>query len=160
MTEIRGYILSIVAVSMICSIVIHFTKSTKVIGEFTRMLCGILVALFIFSPIVQLRWNDFADYMDKLSEDAKTTAYLGTQTIQQAKADSIQQQLQAYILDKASSYNCDLNVDVELSEEDPPVPVRISIQGTVSPYEKAQLSAMIEKDLGIPKEMQKWNAVN
>lgn len=160
MTGIREYVLSIVAVGVICSIVIPFTKNSKVVGELTRMLCGILVALTIFSPFVQLRWNDFTSYLDKLNEDANTTVSEGTQKILRAKSDSIQQQLEAYILDKASDCTCDLTVQVELSEEDPPIPVLVSIQGAVSPYEKAQLSGMIEKDLGIPKEMQKWNAVN
>lgn len=160
MSNLKDYIMNIVTVSLICSLFIHMTKSIKPVGHITRMLCGILIALTVFSPILQLRWNEVTGYLDRIKEDAQTNVSAGTQITFQQKNDSIQQQVQAYILDKASHYDCVLDVKVELSGQDPPVPIAVEILGAVSPYQKAQLSEVIAADLGIPKEMQTWNAVN
>jgi hypothetical protein len=48
-------------------------------------------------------------------------------------------------------------VEVELSDEEIPVPKTVSVTGKISPYAKKQLSEMMERELGIKVENQKWN---
>lgn len=160
MIEVKDYIIRIVIACLICGVLVQLTKTIKGTAQVVKLLCGIFLSLTMLSPIVQLRWTDLSGYLDKMNLEAQTTISQGTQMIYEQKSDSIQRQLEAYILDKAASYDCEVSAEVELSDDDPPMPIRLRISGKVSPYERTQLSNMIETDLGIPKENQIWNAVN
>ena len=59
-------------------------------------------------------------------------------------------------MEKSSGLNLDLVVEVELSDDEIPVPVAVSLTGNVSPYNKLILSNTISNDLNIPKEKQIW----
>ena len=63
----------------------------------------------------------------------------------------IKQRTQAYILDKAQALNTVLEVEVTLSDDDIPVPLKVRLKGKISPYAKGRLQATIAEDLGIEK---------
>ena len=75
-------------------------------------------------------------------------------------ADAIRQliiqETEAYILNKAGLLGMDIRADVELSEGEYPVPERAVIRGNWTDSQKSQLSAMLEAELGIPEEDQRW----
>lgn len=73
-----------------------------------------------------------------------------------AWSESIIAGTEAYILEKTKAMNVDLNVEVELSEDEVPMPAGVKLIGKVAPYAKSVLSDMIERDLNIPKECQIW----
>ena len=160
MTEMKEYILCVITVCFLCGAIIQLTSRFKSIANTTRILCGILVAITFFAPVLNLRWNELSGFLDKIKLDAQLTAAEGSEVFYQNRSSGIQDGLQAYILDKASLYGCELQVQIELSEEDPPIPIKVTLQGAVSPYQRNQLSDIIEKELGIPKEMQIWNEIN
>lgn len=80
----------------------------------------------------------------------------GESTAATALAESISQGTEAYILEKAKGMNVELAVEVELSDDEIPVPVAVSLTGQVAPYVKTVLSDTISQDLNIPKEKQIW----
>ena len=59
-------------------------------------------------------------------------------------------------MEKAKDLNLDLVVEVELSDDECPIPVAVSLTGNVAPYAKSVLGDAISRDLNIPKERQKW----
>ena len=69
-------------------------------------------------------------------------------------ADIIKAETEAYILDKASQLNVELSVEVTIDEEN--IPTAVTLSGEVSPYARRQLQEIIESDLGIAKENQRW----
>ena len=71
-------------------------------------------------------------------------------------AQFIKERTQSYILDKAQSLNAVLDVEVTLSDDEIPVPVKVCITGKVSPYARGRLENLIIEDLGIEKENQIW----
>ena len=60
---------------------------------------------------------------------------------------------ETYILDKATTMEVELNVEVTL---DGLIPKKVILQGAVSPYTRASLSDWIAQQLGIPREAQIW----
>ena len=62
----------------------------------------------------------------------------------------------SYILSKAESLGAKLEVTVELSDELYAKPVAVQLTGAVSPYAKQTLTQMIEEELGLNREAQRW----
>jgi hypothetical protein len=67
----------------------------------------------------------------------------------------IKEQCEAYILDKAEAFATRISAQFTLDDE--MVPVGCTIRGEVSSYVKEQLSQILQSDLGIPREAQRWN---
>lgn len=80
----------------------------------------------------------------------------GKEESQKAMAQIIKQETAAYILEKAQSLGAQIQVSVEVSDADLPIPVGVRISGTVAPYAKVQLQTFLEQQLGISKENQRW----
>jgi hypothetical protein len=68
----------------------------------------------------------------------------------------IKENLEAYILDKASALQLDVDVDIVLTEDLPPAPDSVTIIGNASPYNKQVFQAFLVEEIGIPKEQQIW----
>ena len=68
----------------------------------------------------------------------------------------IKEQTEAYILDIAQSFEIQIQADVTVSREDPPVPEAVRLTGNLTAREKQQLSRRIEQELAIAKENQLW----
>ena len=49
-----------------------------------------------------------------------------------------------------------VTVEVTLSQDDPPVPEYVEIFGEISPYIKLRLEELIQEELNIAKENQRW----
>jgi hypothetical protein len=59
-------------------------------------------------------------------------------------------------LDKAQALNTALEVEVTLSDDEIPIPVKVRLSGKVSPYAKGRLQQIISEELGIERENQIW----
>jgi hypothetical protein len=59
-------------------------------------------------------------------------------------------------MDKARSYGAEIQVEITLSQEDPPVPKGCTITGEISPFVKQQLQKVLTNELMIPEENQRW----
>ena len=81
-------------------------------------------------------------------------AQTGTEYAEQELRRIIIARTQTYIMDKAASFGVTVDVEVVLNEY---TPQSVILKGSVSPGAKAQLTAWITENLGIPKEAQQWN---
>ena len=73
-----------------------------------------------------------------------------------AYRSGIKQRTESYILEKARSLGTEVTVEVTLSTEEMPVPIGVTLTGSISPYAKEQLAQMMEQELGINRKEQIW----
>ena len=125
-------------------------------GVTMKFLAGVFLAILVVSPLVGLRFDNLSDMLTRIQLDASQVADYGQNAGQESCGDIIKENVAAYILDKAGSSGAALRVEVTLDDSVPPVPCSVTIQGRISPYERSLLSDVIEQDLGIKSEDQKW----
>ncbi len=156
MNGIAEYLLSVSAAAIIGSVVLRLLSGKGSTATVGRMLCSLFVALTVITPITKVRISDLTGLLPDASADANAVVAQGQSDAKKAMAESITARVEAYILDKATQLGVKLTVQVELSDDTIPVPVRLRLKGNISPYTKGKLQKMIQDDLGIDKENQIW----
>ncbi len=156
MQSLRSYILSIVASSIICACVQVLIGKKGTSAKLIRMVCGIYMAIVFVSPLHKIDFSIYTDYFSGIMHQAEDAVSEGQNIAQQKRKEIIIRQTQSYILDKASSFGVDVEVDVTVSDDATQAPNAITIKGAVSPYVKKMLTNYIEEQIGIPKEAQTW----
>ena len=157
MEGIKGYILSVAAAAIICAIIASILPQKSTYGGILKMLTGLFLTITVISPIVKLEFGEITDYIDDLSMDGQAAAQAGEWMARKEAGALIEEQLEAYILDKANSLKLDMKVDIILNEAGDLRPSQVLLKGAISPYAKQVLSRYIANDLGIPEEQQKWS---
>ena len=151
------YLKSLICATIISAIVVNIFKKKTPIGHHIRLLVGIFLSITIISPLYKLEIPDFDIYKSSLDIEAQKIVGEGESLYEAQRRSIISQQLEAYILNKATELNADIRVAIKLSEEDTPTPVSVEIEGSVAPYDRIVLEKYIANEIGIPKERQMWN---
>lgn len=157
MDEIRQYVISIILAAIICGLITHIMGNKGINGELIKLVCGVFMAIVFISPLVKLDFSDWDNYWNMIVNEKDMAVMEGHNNTLDEMAAIIKEQSESYILDKAGSLKLDLEVEVTLSDSNPPVPIYVELKGAVSPYAKSQLAQIIETDLGIAEENQEWN---
>lgn len=153
MEALRQYVISVVTAAMICGIVTGLFPSGTA-KQVVKLICGLFLAYTVLSPISKVELSQLTDIPAQYSEDAAAAAALGESLAQNSMAGIIKAETEAYILDKAESLRAEVTVEVTVNEDN--VPSAVTISGEASPFARRQLQSILETDLGIPKENQKW----
>lgn len=153
MDVIRQYFLSVVTAAVFCGIVNSLTKK-RTSQAVVKLLAGIFLTFTVIRPLAQLDLEDVK--LPSFTDDAQYAALEGEILARETMVDIIKSETEAYILDKAGALDAELSVEVFLSKEDTPIPVSVRLSGSISPYGKQRLQAIISSDLGIPEEDQLW----
>lgn len=156
METIRQYLLSVISAAIICSVIISLTDKKASAGTMIRMLCGLFMSVTMIYPLVDLKARDITSYFQSIEQESEHIVSDGKIAANEAVSTIIKERTEAYILDKASSAGLTLTVSVCVEGEEIPSPVSVTLQGKVSPYAQQKLCKLIEDELGIPKERQKW----
>ena len=156
MGEIRQYLLSLIAASIVCSIIRSLVESKSKIKGIVNMICGVFLVITAISPWVDVKIPDLHTALDSYIAEAKDVAQVGGEGATRQMAEIIIQEVEAYILDKARVYGMDVKVNVYLDEQTC-VPKSIEITGDVLPYNKKLLSNYVSQTFDIPEELVKWN---
>ncbi len=153
MSEIRQYIFSVVCCSVICGFIqILFTGSAQSAVKFVT---GLVLVIVVINPLIQgtpllnLNW-------ESLIIDRQLAVQEGEISGQNAMRAYIKESTETYILDKAMEMGADVMVEVEVDESTLPVPISVMVKGMVSPHTKQKLKDIIQEDLGITKDQQRW----
>lgn len=155
MEGLRQYILSVVAAALVCSLVSCVMPQGKA-RQLLRLLCGAVLTTVVLGPLMGIDNISLSDFLEQWEVDAAYYTAQGEQMTQDALAESIKGQTEAYILDKADALGAAIQAEVTLNQSDPPVPVSVTLTGEASPYVRSRLEAILESDLGIAKENLKW----
>lgn len=158
MAWIKTYVITVIAAGVICGICVTLTGKNKTTGSIVKMICGIFMAMTMIAPLVKVRLDDLGTYFESIKTDAESVAQAGRMQAVAEVSVVIKNELETYILDKAESMGLDLRVSVEIDgSTDPPVPVGVTLEGTLSPYHKRVLTRYISQNLGITEDHQTWN---
>ena len=156
MLIIAQYIRSVTGAALIGAVVLRLLEGKGSAAVVGKMLVGIFMVLTVLCPISKVRLDSQEHWLPEFSAEAAAAVQQGEDAAKKALAESISSRVEAYILDKAAQMDVSLQVIVELSEDAIPLPVRVRLQGNISPYAKSKLQAIIQNDLGIDKEKQVW----
>lgn len=154
MEQIRSYFIGIAAIAM-AIVMIRLMLHDGVVKKTVTFVSGILLALVVLAPIVNIELDSFAKYLSKLEIEADIRSS-GIEIENKALiARIIQEKTEAYILDKAASLDAEVIVSVDIETGDSyPYPYAVTISGGITEVQKSALSGYIESELGIPKERQ------
>ena len=156
MDGIGRYLLSVICVSVIVAIVTGFVGKKTASAGIIKLISGVFIIFTVVAPVVKVEFQELQDFYNGISFDAGKIAKQGELMAQQSTQAIIKEQLEAYILDKASSLNLDVDVSITLKDTDLATPEKITISGNASPYGKEMLQAFLVEEIGIPEEMQLW----
>ena len=148
--------ISVIAASLILSILTSVTDEKSSEGKLLRLLGGLYLTIVVIHPVVGFDFGNLQSFFDELTPDTQAASEYGQELAQDQLSEIIKSKAEAYILDKAGLYPADVTVEVMISEEEIPVPESVIIRGVFSEDVKYSLQNMIESDLDIPKEHQTW----
>ena len=145
-----GYVLTVIAAAMVLCII----RSIGGSGVMLRLVGGVFLAVVLLQPLARWDFSDLSDYIEDFSVQGQKWAALGQEQSADVYRSVISSEVEAYILDKAKTYGAELTVEVTLDEHG--IPREVRLYGGVSPSVRSRLSEMMEQELGIAKEHQKW----
>ena len=157
MDNIRQYILSVTTAALICSIVKKLTGKKSANGTVVDLICGAFLAVTLLSPWLDWNIQDISIYTNTIKLDASCIANQAQEKREEEMRTIIKKETETYILDKASSMEMDIEVEIML-QESMPIPAAAVITGHVSPYAKAELSRYIKDTFAITEDAQIWNS--
>lgn len=155
MDGVRSYLLSVTGAAILCCIASRFLGK-KGAGSVARLLTGLFLTFTVLRPLADRNIDFLSDFSLDYGDDAAQAVAQGEEISKKALAQLIKEETGAYILKKANQLHADIQVSVEVSDDPVPKPVRLQISGSIAPNAKIQLQTMIEQQLGISKENQKW----
>lgn len=156
MDMIRQTILSVTAAAMLCGILSELLSNHRT-KNLIRFLFGLFLTIAVVGQFSDLDTSQFQEIPFIFADMAQEAVSSGEHMANSARADIIKRETEAYILDKAAQLNADISAEILVSTDDPPVPVAASIYGEMTPYIRAQLQYILDRELGISKEHQQWN---
>ena len=158
MEGIKKYIISVVAVAIICSVVKTLIDHKSGSGAVIKLILGLLLSVTMVGPITDIRFGDISDYINDFTCSSEAAVDIGLTYAAENTAVIIKQQTEAYILDKAQMLGAYIDAEVILSSKDNlQKPCYVRISGDMSPYAKERLANIIAQDLGISEENQEWS---
>ena len=155
MIQIREYLISVTAAAVFCGILKSIAGEKGSMAGLLRLLCGVFLALTVIRPMADIRLEEWEFFTDQLQAEADRAVAEGEDYGKQALARRIKEEAETYILDKAQAFSGSITAEIYVNG-DPPVPVACTIRGEYSSYVKQELSTILETDLGIAKEDQRW----
>lgn len=156
MDWIRQYLLSVICVCVIVAIFTALWGEKAPLSGLIKLIAGVFITFTLIAPVVRVELEDFQDFYTGITADARAVVRQGEEMTQQSAERIIKEQLEAYILDKASSLNLDVSISLTLKNATVPTPDEITIYGNASPYGEKMLQAFLADELGIPEEKQVW----
>lgn len=157
MNVIKEYLISITTAAIICAVLKTIVGPQKSMQKIFFIISGVFMTVTMLKPLVDIRLEEMIFNLDGIGDEASAVASEAyNQSMVEMKA-IIAEQTGAYILDEASSMGLKIEVMVQVSNDNVPVPHSVSIKGNISPYNKRKLSSFIAKNLGITEEHQSWD---
>lgn len=156
MDGIREYLIGVLAAALLCTVVSMLLDPKSAIGMCVKLLSGFLMLLSVLRPWVSFRPEGLFSWMESLDSEGASYVAQGQNQGKDLYRDSIKQALEAYILDEVRRLECQLTVEVILSEEELPIPRQVRLTGDISPYNRQKLSNFLSEQLGVAREEQIW----
>ncbi len=152
---LRSWILGLAGAAVFCAVMTEICPKGAV-KNIVKVLCGIVMAIALISPVLKLDMPGYSMNMAKYRLRGEEIAAAGREMSDNMSRTIIEEDCRAYILDKGAALGAEITdavVKLKWSGEGFWYPVECEIWGEY--YEP--LSRLIESELGIMKENQKWS---
>lgn len=153
MEQIREWLTSVIAVSMLLSLVQMLIPKGSV-EKTASFAGGLLLLLALLRPLLRM---DMGEILPQTDGGRQTAAQLQeelTETTENLLEQCIAERTETYILDQAAALEAEVSVRVrtERSPEGIPMPAAVELTGAYEPG----LERYIAEELGISAERQTW----
>ena len=152
----RQWVLGIFSASLLSALALALCPEGRV-KPVLRMVCGIVCALAVASPLMTLDPESLAAGLAGYRQTGRSLAGDAQEEGKILERTYIERECAAYICDAAAQRDIvtgDVTVEARWNDEALLwVPYSVRLEGAYS----AQLSALIERELGIPAERQAWD---
>ncbi len=148
------------AVSLLCGAALSILPEGGV-KRVAEILCTASLIFAVISPLKELDMDAYALESARLHELETSLAQQGQEAGERLNRLVIEQEYEAYILDKAKELNIELSgaeVEVQWSLEGFWMPWGVELSSGCGQEDRQKLSGILESDLGIPYERQRWNS--
>ena len=151
----RDWILGIFSASLLSAVALALCPEGRV-RAVTRMVCGIVCALAVASPLLSINADMLAADMARYAQQAEKISLEGEEERKMLERTYIEEECSAYICAKAAQTGAAISGASVLArwDEDGLVwyPWSVTVKGAYDPI----LSNIMEGDLGVPAERQEW----
>lgn len=155
MEQIRGYLLSVVAVAMLSVLLLSLVKQEQ-LRRILRFVTGLLVLLTVLSPLLKLD----EDFVLRVAEELELSIQGNIDAldgqVNRELARHVQDTTEKYIEQKAEEIGANIQAKVTVTEEKYPIPFSVEIIGTLTPQQREGLKQYLTLSLGISAERQEW----
>lgn len=155
MSRMGQYVLSLLCAGILCGIGPRLLRDSGA-RELLKILCGLFLTVTLLSPLPGLDVEGSIRRILPASFSGEELSREGEAMSKEAMAQIIKTELKSYILDKAAQLGARIQVRVELSGDDIPLPSSVTVEGTFTREQKEVLQKLLEEQLGITKEAQEW----
>lgn len=148
------------AMSLLCGAALTMTPEGGV-KRVAEIVCTASLIIAIVSPLKELDMGVYAVESARLHELETQLTSNATAAEERLNRLVIEQEYEAYIMDKASELGIgelEADVEVQWSLDGFWIPYGVKLKAGCSNEDKEQLSELIEADLGIPYERQRWHS--
>ena len=153
MALLQTWLFSLTAVSLLLAVA-EALVTQESIRRVLRLAGGVLMILVLLRPVAQIDLEDLALSLEDYRREAEELRETYQTRQQEDLAAGIEEELASYIWDKARELglDCQVRVSVEAGAEGALLPSAVAVD---APY-NAELSAVIQEELGVPREKQTW----
>lgn len=159
MERITQYLRSLVIASLICSVLKTLVGSKSTNGKVVSLVCAAFIMITVITPWVNFQIPSIEIITSSFDSEAENITQYGKDLADKEYRSIIKSTTESYILEKASSLNTEIEVDVRLNKDNA-IPESISIRGDVSPYAKQTLTNYLKETFAISEDQQEWNQIS
>ena len=157
MDVLKNWLIGITGAAMIIALAEGLMPegSVKRIG---RLAGGLVLIIAILQPVVTLDTNELSSILAEYRSDTGDYSATLEENNKEVTKSIIAEESAAYIQDKAASLgvSCAVTVECEYGDEQFPYPVTVTVIGTLTAEQKAQLQTIIENDFAVSAEHQTY----
>lgn len=162
MTEFfHSWLLSLVGAAVVCAMAVALTPSGRP-RRITSLVCGIVMIIALISPLRRFDVSLYSREVQKYRQAGQDIAANGEKINEELSRTIIEQDCEAYILDKAELLDSGAAIDITARWDTQGFwyPYEADIGGALSDSQKKTVAGLLESDLGIPLDRQTWRDAN
>lgn len=153
----KQWLVSVAAASILSAAALTLCPEGRV-RAVTRLVCGIVCALALASPVLQLDITTLSAAMSAYGQAAQTITFDAEEERKMLERTYIEDKCAAYISDKAAALGIPDAAASVLARWDEEQLVWYPYETAVACAENEALSRIIEAELGVPASRQSWLA--
>ena len=152
---IKEYLLSVVAVCMICAVANVMVKN-QMFGKVLRLVSGVLILLVVIAPLLKVDLQDISNQMEQMLSGDSTSLADVKKDARVQFAQQVKNATEKHIEQIASRYGMTVQATVTVDDSQIPTPIAVELTGTVDPNTVGEFMDYISQNIGISKENQRW----